>query len=183
MEHVHEIDIAGSKAFLESLESVGRDRALDCAAGIGRISKHLLCPVFRITDVIEPAEHLIRVAKAELPPKGMGEFQQSSLQTALLRHTYDVIAIPWAAAYLRDEDLIAFLSRCKSALHSAGAVFLKDNISSSNRRVVDREDNSQIRSDKQYKAIFASAGLTCFKECRQEPWPLDLHPAKMYALR
>jgi protein N-terminal methyltransferase len=35
MEHVHEDDIRESRAFLESLDGVGRERALDCAAGPG----------------------------------------------------------------------------------------------------------------------------------------------------
>jgi protein N-terminal methyltransferase len=183
MEHVHEIDIRESKAFLESLPFVGRARALDCAAGIGRISKHLLCPLFNLTDVLEPFEHMINRAKAELPPESVGEFLRTSMQQVVFRHTYDVIAIQWAAAYLTDDDLVSFLTRGKTALKPQGVIFLKDNVSFRDNRDLDADDNSQARSDRQYKYLFASAGLRCVKDRRQEEWPRDLFQAKMYALQ
>jgi protein N-terminal methyltransferase len=180
-EHVHEIDIRESKAFLESLP-IGRDRALDCGAGIGRISKHLLCPLFKLTDVMEPFPHMLDIAKAELPAERIGEFLPTSIEQAVLSHTYDLITMKWVAAYLQDDALVAFLSKCKSALGSTGVIFLKDNIASG-RRLVDKDDNSQIRSDRQYKALFAKAGLTCIEERAQREWPEGLYDARMYALR
>jgi protein N-terminal methyltransferase len=183
MEHVHEMDIRESKAFLESLSRVGRERALDCAAGIGRISKHLLCPLFKLTDILEPFEHMMNRAKAELPGESVGEFLSTSMQRLVFRHTYDVVAIQWAAAYLTDEDLVSFLTRCKGALKPHGVIFLKDNVSSRDNRELDEDDNSQARSDRQYKYLFASAGLKCVKERRQQEWPPELFEAKLYALQ
>lgn len=182
VEHVHEIDIRESKAFLESLQGVGRERALDCGAGIGRISKNLLCPLFTRTDLIEPFEHMLDIAKAELPKERVGEFLSVSMEQAVLAHTYDLITMQWVAAYLHDAALVSFLSRCKGALNPGGVIFLKDNIAT-RRRMVDADDNSQIRSDKQYKALFEKAGLACVKETSQVEWPKELYEAKMYALR
>jgi protein N-terminal methyltransferase len=182
MEHVHDDDIRESKTFLESLQTVGRDRALDCGAGIGRISKHLLCPLFKITDVMERSPHMIDVAKTSLPREAVGDFILSSMEHAVLRHTYDVIAIQWAAAYLKDAELASFLSRCKTALNENGVIFIKDNVSS-NDLFLNKEDFSRTRSDLHYKRIFARSKLRCVKERRQRQWPKDLFQAKMYALQ
>jgi protein N-terminal methyltransferase len=183
MEHVHEDDIRESKAFLESLPSVGRERALDCGAGIGRVSKYLLCPLFQTTDVMERSPQMLAEAKAALPPDSVGEFLAESIEQAVLRYTYDVIVMQWVAAYLEDDDLTSFLSRCKTALKPNGVVFIKDNISSDNHLFLNKEDFSRIRPDRHYKLIFDKSGLACIREGRQRKWPRDLCQAKMYALR
>ena len=182
MEHVHEIDIRESAAFLESLDLAGRDRALDCGAGIGRNSKHLLCPRFKVTDLLEPFEHMLGIAKSQLPADRIGDLLAIPIEKATLRNTYDLIALLWVVVYLEDDPLVAFLSQCKTALRPGGLIFLKDNISSRRRRLVE-EDNSHIRSDRQYKDLFERAGLKCIQERVQQEWPDDLFQAKMYALR
>jgi protein N-terminal methyltransferase len=73
--------------------------------------------------------------------------------------------------------------RCKTALRPNGVIFLKDNISSRDNNARDAEDHGLARSDRQYKALFARAGLLCGKERLQLNWPRDLFQAKMYALR
>jgi protein N-terminal methyltransferase len=181
--HVHELDIRESMAFLNSLSSVGRDRALDCGAGIGRVAKHLLCRVFRTTDVMEPSQRLLDRAKIELMTSAIGEFLNESMERASFRHRYDVIAVQWVASYLRDDDLISFLSRSKRALNPNGVIFLKDNVLSGKGVVVHDEDGSQTRSKLRYAEIFADAGLQCARERLQRQWPSDLFQAKMYALR
>jgi protein N-terminal methyltransferase len=183
VENVHETDILDSRAFVESLDGVGRDRALDCGAGIGRVSKHVLCPLFKLTDVMESAEQMIAKARSDLPEERIGQFLQCSVEHAVLSHSYDLVVLHWVAAYLADDTLVSFLARCKATLRQGGMVFLKDNIASANQLIVDDEDGSRIRSDKQYKFIFAKAGLACVKEARPERWPRDLYPAKMYAVR
>jgi protein N-terminal methyltransferase len=183
MEHVHEDDIRESELFVKSLKSVGRERALDCAAGIGRISKFLLCPLFKITDVMERSPQMIDFARASLPAESVGEFILDSMEDFVPRHDYDLIAIPWAAAYLQDADLASFLRRCKAALRDNGVIFVKDNVADGNDLFVSKADCSRTRSDSQYKKIFAKAGLHCIKERNQKEWPADLFRAKMYALR
>ena len=183
MEHVHDCDIQESRNFLESLPRVGRERALDCGAGIGRISKNLLCPMFRVTDVMERSQHMLAAAKAALPPESVGEFIAESMEEAVLRNTYDVIVLQWVAAYLKDEDLVSFLSRCKDALKTNGIVYIKDNVASDNHLFINEEDFSRIRPDSHYKLIFRESGMTCVKEARQQRWPRDLCQARMYALQ
>jgi protein N-terminal methyltransferase len=181
--HVHEIDIRESMTFLNALRLIGRDRALDCGAGIGRISKHLLCPLFRTIDVMEPAQHLLERAKVELRTCRVGEFLNESMERASFPHRYDVIALQWVAAYVSDPDLIRFLSRAKGALNTNGIIFLKDNVAAGMGLVVHDEDGSQTRSTKRYEELFAQAGLKCAKQRFQRQWPSDLFQAKMYALR
>jgi protein N-terminal methyltransferase len=182
MEHVHDDDIRESKAFIESLPSLGRHRALDCGAGIGRISKHLLCPLFEITDVMERSSQMLDVARATLPPAAIGEFIASPIESVFLRHQYDLIAIQWVAAYLKDADLSNFLQRCREALRPNGVVYVKDNISD-DALFVSEEDCSRTRSDGHYKRIFTKAGLRCISERDQQQWPSDLFRARMYALQ
>ncbi|AAZ11789.1 AdoMet dependent proline di-methyltransferase, putative [Trypanosoma equiperdum] len=184
MDHVHDIDIRDSRAFICCLPERGTTRALDCGAGIGRITKSLLCHLYDVTDLLEPVASMLEKAKEELEGFPVGDFFQSSMETAKLQpKTYDLIVIQWAAIYLTDEDFVAFLVRCKEALTPKGYIFFKENCASDDEFIVDKEDSSLTRSDKHYKRIFAAAGIEVVKEAMQGDWPDDLLKVKMYALR
>ena len=45
----------------------GFDTALDCGAGIGRIAKTTLLPVFKECDILEPSKVQIDKAKENVP--------------------------------------------------------------------------------------------------------------------
>ena len=66
-------DIVGSSAFLKKLwerrPSLGRNRAIDCGAGIGRVTKHLLLPLFEDVHLLEQSPPLIAAAPAYLGPE------------------------------------------------------------------------------------------------------------------
>ena len=54
--YITKTDTDGSKRFLLDLmnaQKVGRSRVLDCGAGIGRVSKNLLLPLFDLVDLLE----------------------------------------------------------------------------------------------------------------------------------
>uniref|UniRef100_A0A1I7X694 Alpha N-terminal protein methyltransferase 1 n=1 Tax=Heterorhabditis bacteriophora TaxID=37862 RepID=A0A1I7X694_HETBA len=61
--HLHKPDIMLSKSFLTSLRTrnflLNNDYALDCGAGIGRVTKHLLLPLFVKVDMEDVVEELI----------------------------------------------------------------------------------------------------------------------------
>lgn len=183
---VHDVDIKESKEFVESLgPSLGRVRALDCGAGIGRISKHLLCDLFESVDLMEPVPHMVEQARRDLAGRNVGEFIMTSMQKAQLppQH-YDVIWIQWAAIYLTDEDFVRFLQLCQRALRPGGAIIFKENVSDGKTAfIVDKDDSSLTRSDKHYKAIFQAAGVRVVKETRQKDWPANLFPIGVYALQ
>lgn len=184
MEHIHGVDIAESRSFIESLPDRGTERALDCGAGIGRITKNLLAALYATTDVMEPVEHMIAEARRELAGLSIGEFMQCSMEQARLEPgRYDLIVIQWAAIYLTDDDFVKFFAHCKQALTPRGYIFFKENCSSSDKFLVDKEDSSLTRSDRHYKRLFAKAGVSVIKEEDQKDWPSGLLKVRMYALK
>lgn len=186
LSNVHVADIRESKKFIESIPTVQRTRALDCGAGIGRLTKTLLIPMgFAKVDLIEPLPHMVEQAKKEVDPEKAGEFMLCSMQEAKMNpNTYDVIVIQWAAIYLTDDDFVKFLKNCVQALRPGGIVFFKENCTGDNRHdfVVDNDDSSLTRSDAHYKIIFEKAGVKLVKEEYQKTWPKELFPVKMYGL-
>ncbi|KAK7200005.1 Methyltransferase-like protein [Novymonas esmeraldas] len=184
MDHINDVDIKGSRQFIEGLPDRGTTRALDCGAGIGRIAKSLLTKMYTTTDLLEPVEHMLEEAKRELAGLPVGEFILSSMETAQLPpHTYDLIVIQWTAIYLTDEDFVRFFKHCQDALTPNGYIFFKENCSAGDHFLVDKEDSSLTRSDLHYKRLFSQCGVRVVKEALQEEWPADLFPVKMYALR
>lgn len=65
--HVSGTDIAGSRRFLEGrvkplLSAMRLEKAADCGAGIGRVTKLLLLPIFASVDLLEPSPRLLAAA-------------------------------------------------------------------------------------------------------------------------
>lgn len=184
MDHVHDIDVSHSRAFIESLENRGTHYALDCGAGIGRVTKSLLSTMYDMTDLLEPVPHMLEQARRELEGLPVGEFMQTSMQTASLpKNMYDLIVIQWCAIYLTDDDFVKFFAQCREALTPSGYIFFKENCFSDDYFLVDKDDNSLTRSDAHYKRLFDAAGVTVRKEQLQNKWPSNLIEVKMYALR
>merc|ERR1711985_173664 len=96
---------------------------------------------------------------------------------------YDVIWNQWCCLYLTDDDLVEYFKRCKAALRPRGLICAKENVVIDGAHVFDYDDNSITRTDKQYRDIFARAGLEIVRERRQTDWPTDLFPVMTYALR
>ena len=64
---VHEGDIKTCKKFLSYFtEVISKGRALDCGAGIGRISREVLMPVFDKIDLVDPVEDFLNTAKKQI---------------------------------------------------------------------------------------------------------------------
>lgn len=158
--------------------------ALDCGAGIGRVTTGLLLNHFKQVDLVEPNERLLETARQDITDKRVKQFINSSLQEFHPEEgKYDVIWAQWVLLYLPDDDLCDFLQRCRKALTHGGMVCVKENVVLDGEWVVDKEDNSVSRTESQYKAIFERAGFNVQHELRQTCWPDHLIPVKMYALR
>lgn len=118
---VSNLDIQGSKMFLRKLLETDNDesctRALDCGAGIGRITKHLLLPMFDKVDMVEQNEQFVEKSKDYIGPKlyqKVGTAYAVDLQDfAVGANEYDLIWIQWVLAYVKDNALIEFLKDCK----------------------------------------------------------------------
>lgn len=60
--YISETDVRGSTAFLQAVMrryNVNAHRALDCGAGIGRVAKNLLIPLFEKVDLLEVNEKFL----------------------------------------------------------------------------------------------------------------------------
>jgi len=131
--HVSPVDMSGSKSFLSKLPGVRFDRTIDCGAGIGRISKGLLCPLFKVVDLVE--QNPVYVAKArEYCAAGahgdrMGQYWVRGLQDFEFEAAaYDVIWIQWVIGHLPDADFVPFMARCVKGLREkTGLIVLKEN--------------------------------------------------------
>ncbi|MBN3323905.1 NTM1A methyltransferase, partial [Atractosteus spatula] len=97
------IDINSSKKFLkrflgESQGKTGTSCALDCGAGIGRITKRLLLPLFRAVDMVDVTPEFLEKARAYLGEEGkrVDNYYCCGLQDFQPQPgRYDVIWIQW----------------------------------------------------------------------------------------
>ncbi|XP_061555332.1 N-terminal Xaa-Pro-Lys N-methyltransferase 1 isoform X2 [Phycodurus eques] len=103
---ISSIDINGSRAFLRKFLGEGEGKtsagcALDCGAGIGRISKRLLLPLFKTADLVDVTQEFLDKAKTYLGEDGkrVGNYFCSGLQDFVPESgRYDVIWIQWVIA-------------------------------------------------------------------------------------
>lgn len=89
------IDIDGSNKFLDlllqKLPGLTFNRAADGAAGIGRVTKHLLLPRFTHVDLLEQSPRLLHAAKEYIQPSNptqLSYLQQSLQVTKKLLFSY-----------------------------------------------------------------------------------------------
>jgi protein N-terminal methyltransferase len=181
-------DVKGSNLFLDKLAalrpSLSFDRAGDCGAGIGRVTKHLLLHRFNHVDIIEQSPRLTAAA-----PEYIGEM--SSRSTCIVQklqdftpepNTYDVFWIQWVMGHLHDHDVIAFYRRLARGLKPGGVIILKDNCSTDWTFVVDTEDNSVARCLPYIRLLINLAGLEIVMEELQTDFPSELYPVTTFAI-
>lgn len=184
-------DIEGSKIFLkEFLEEpnalIKPDYALDCGSGIGRITKHLLLPLFKKVDMVEQNKMFLDKAPQYLGEDNCSRVEQmicSGLQDFKPQNCrYNVIWCQWVLSHLTDGHLIDFLKRCMNGLSKNGLIVVKENVTS-NKCIIDEDDSSVTRTNRKFQTLFNKAGLTIVKEDIQRNFPEELFKVKMYALR
>lgn len=117
--YISQTDIKGSHTFLQevfrSKNPPEKKYALDCGAGIGRITKNLLIKTFGKVDLVEQNPAFLEEAKENLKnnPK-LGQLFPVGLQNFSPEEgKYDVIWCQWVMGHLKDEHFIDFLQRCK----------------------------------------------------------------------
>ncbi|KAJ6632763.1 Alpha N-terminal protein methyltransferase 1 [Pseudolycoriella hygida] len=182
-------DIRGSQDFLKEIfkmkPSPNKNIALDCGAGIGRVSKHLLIPIFNTVDIVEQDEHFANSVKeyvgnsAKLGTifnEGLQEFHPKSAR-------YDVIWCQWVLGHLTNDDFVEFFERCGKALSKHGIIIVKENVTSTENVDIDDVDSSVTRPLGMMKALLAQSGLRIVKMVRQHNFPSGIFPVYMFALR
>ncbi|OLP92255.1 Alpha N-terminal protein methyltransferase 1 [Symbiodinium microadriaticum] len=185
------LDLEGSAAFLNMLQTKNFDTALDCGAGIGRITEGLLLRRCTIVDLLEPCRQLLEEARGRLgghSNKSYGSarhFLELSLQdTGELPDRYDLIWVQWVLLYLTDADVVETLQRLRRSLSPCGLLVVKENCLLNNSPgLVDQRDASITRSGRCMRDLFAQAGLKLVAEETQKDWPMNLLPVMMFALR
>lgn len=196
--YVSDIDVRDSKLFLNkamgpTLADAAKNKhtlvALDCGAGVGRVSRALLLHYFQEVDLIEPSAHLLEAAKKDLlgPKKtsypashrAVGFFQQGLESFIPEPSRYDVVWVQWAMLYLKDEDAIIFLQRCASALKPGGLIFVKENVCNQGF-IVDLEDASVTRSHAYNVELFTKrAGLKLAHTALQKDFPKQVSNSEL----
>ncbi|KAK9902710.1 hypothetical protein WJX75_003523 [Coccomyxa subellipsoidea] len=197
--HLNGDDIADSRKFLRKVfheqlqdaESTGKRLiAVDCGAGVGRVSEQLLLHHCTEVDLLEPSKHLLDTAQRNLTSAGPKAFPAAHRAVQFL-HTglqgwnpepqrYDLIWFQWALLYLTDDDLLALLERCKSGLKPGGILVIKENVCERGF-IVDPEDSSVTRSDAYLLDLLERAGYTLRGSALQRNFPKGLFKVRMYA--
>jgi SAM-dependent methyltransferase len=116
---VSPLDLTESASFLDALAAQGcstmpgsaDSRAVDCGAGVGRITGGLLMQRFARVDVVEPVEHFLAQARVDLAQRGhVGEFHLVGLEAFdAPRNTYDCVWVQWVIGHLVDDHMVDFL--------------------------------------------------------------------------
>lgn len=193
-------DLRDSKIFLEKVfgpylktaVSEGRELvAIDCGAGVGRVSEGLLLQFFHQVDLLEPSAHLLSAARTRLLKPGKKSFPHTNRAVGFFQAgletfnpepgRYDAIWIQWALLYVTDDDAISLLKRCRKALKAGGMIFIKENVCAEGF-IVDRDDASVTRSHAYYVQLIEKSGLILKSTALQKGFPKDLYKVRMYAV-
>ncbi|KAM7441754.1 N-terminal Xaa-Pro-Lys N-methyltransferase 1 [Porites harrisoni] len=168
-----------------TFEKIKPSVALDCGAGIGRVTKNLLLPLFDTVDMVEQNPEFLEKAKDYLGEKKdrIGHFYSTGLQDFKPEAgRYSVIWTQWVLGHLTDGDFVDFFMRCQSGLSPGGLICVKENITKSGVDL-DSEDSSVTRSDSRLKELFSKSSLMVIREEMQKNLPSELYGVKMYALK
>jgi len=183
-----EVDEVDSKTSIEFLSSIFTERsrkcAIDCGAGVGRVTKHVLGQIFDKVDLVEYNEEFLEVAKEQMGEESyFRNVYASSLHDFHFpeNSSYNLIYAQWVLECLTDDDLISFLQRCKKHVSSDGWIVIKENMSCSHYFNVN--GNSCVRSRQYWETILEQCGLEVAHEQRQEGLPQGFFPVWMFALK
>jgi protein N-terminal methyltransferase len=196
---VSRVDLQGSANFLAKLKRknihYGRHerlkRAVDCGAGIGRITKGFLSKVAEVVDIVEPVEKLTRVVAEDGDFKSLrdegriGKIYNAGLEAWTPATTYTLIWNQWCLGQLTDAQLVDYLKRCIPHLEKGGWVVVKENMSTDaeGRDIFDGTDSSVTRTDDRFREVFKKAGLRIVASEVQKGMPKDIYPVRSYALQ
>ncbi|XP_054996838.1 N-terminal Xaa-Pro-Lys N-methyltransferase 1 [Sorex araneus] len=188
--HISAIDISSSRKFLlrflgEGPKRTGTSCALDCGAGIGRITKQLLLPFFEVVDMVDVTQDFLVKARSYLGEEGrrVRNYFCCGLQDFSPEPgAYDVIWIQWVIGHLTDQHLVEFLQRCQRGLRPNGLVVIKDNMAQEGV-ILDDVDSSVCRDLQVVRGIIHRAGLRLVAQERQSNLPEEIYHVYSLAMR
>lgn len=207
---ISRIDLQGSANFIARLRRLSARqrpgsasppdallrRAVDCGAGIGRITAGLLVKVAEVVDVVEPVGKFTdEITQGEAFRELREQGKIGLVKTVGLEdwdplgggERFDLIWNQWCLGQLKDQHLIDYLRRAKGALAEDGWIVVKENMSTdvNGDDLYDETDSSVTRTDESFRRIFHAAGLQVrLTELQRGIMPsLGLYPVRMYGLR
>ncbi|VDL11721.1 unnamed protein product [Hymenolepis diminuta] len=188
----HEPDIKSSESILSRFGPTRMDVALDCGAGIGRVTKHLLLPHFKTVDMVELTQKFLDVSKTYIGEEGdkrIGNRFCFGLQDFTPQEgRYDVIWVQWVIGHLTISATTDFFRRCVKGLRPPNAedarrsiIVLKDNVVLSDTPDFDETDSSFMRTHKELLQIFEEAELKVILD-EQQHMPRGICPVYAFVL-
>lgn len=163
----------------------GKDLALDCGAGIGRVTKKLLLKNFKFVEMVDVTENFINKAKEYLghDAERVANFHCCGLQNFHPEpQKYDCVWIQWVTGYLTDLDLVEFFKRSRASLRPNGICILKENIAQ-NQAEFDQEDSSIARTRHQIVNLIHKAGMQLIRDEKQTKFPKGLYEVRLFAFK
>ena len=104
------------QAFLDDLPHFDGERALEAAAGDGRVTKDLLVKRFDNVDCFDQCPKAVKLLeKLRAKYVEVDLVDQARMQSHAWQREYTCILLRWCVGYLNDLDLVAFLK--ESAKH------------------------------------------------------------------
>jgi len=192
------IDTTGSLEFLKPwlggrAAPLAGCRALDCGAGIGRVSQGVLLHACERVHCVEVSPALIGRARQALAAQAERlEFTLAPLQsfTPSEHGSYDLIWMQWVLGHLTDSSTLRLLEGCREALREGGAIVVKENNAEPReckgegrgKYALDEENWAVIRTHAHYRQLFKAAKLRLVRFERQRGLPSDLYAVRMYLL-
>ncbi|RPA77183.1 hypothetical protein BJ508DRAFT_213067 [Ascobolus immersus RN42] len=174
---ISRIDLQHSSMFLKklliSLPPNTPTTALDCGAGIGRITHNLLLHYCTTVDVLEPVKKFTdTLASTPIPPSvngKLGTIYNVGLEgmTFNPERPYAVIWIQWCFGHLTDAEGVQFLRRVKEegGLAKGGYIVVKENVvGTDGEKMYDETDSSVTRSENGFRALFREAGYRIVRD-------------------
>ncbi|KAK8213964.1 alpha-N-methyltransferase NTM1 [Phyllosticta capitalensis] len=196
---VSRIELQGSSNFYAKVRRLtGRQtselvpHAVDCGAGIGRVTAGFLQKVAQVIDIVEPVKKFTDELQAEackdLVEQGrVGTIYNSGLEswTSTAPYKYDLIWNQWCLGHLTDAQLVEYFVQCCQYLAEGGLIVVKENMSSDphGRDLFDEEDSSVTRTEEKFRKLFEESGLDLVWSEVQRGMPKGLYGVKMFALR
>eukprot|EP01084_Bolivina_argentea_P051863 95350_1 len=190
-DQIHKIDIETSiqitKKYWPKQTKNKNTYALDCGAGIGRVTEYVLGKTFTKVDLVEINPNFCKCCIQRIGNKKyFGKIIAKSLHKFKPKSNYyNCIWCQWTLEHLTDDDLIKFLINCKKALNKSSkysyCVF-KENVCRNNLFYVNIEGSSIIRHQSVLINMFKKAKLNVVQIMDQKGFPKDLWPQKIFIL-
>jgi protein N-terminal methyltransferase len=187
-------DLRGSFLFLAKLlrqtpttpgdEARPQRRFVDCGAGIGRVTRGVLCKLASTVDIVEPVKAFTDQIKEEtyvgtIFNVGLEQWNIDELGI------YNVVWNQWCLCQLTDTQVVDYLIRVQTALAPNGWIVVKENLlrPEAEEDAYDSTDNTITRTDRKFRSIFNQARLEVVYSELQRGMPRGLYRIMMYALQ